>query len=309
VKEPGLNVLLAGEEAAGLQTLRALARTEHRIAAVLASSADATVGKVARQMGYEIWPADLVKDPGFAARVRDRAIDIILNVHSLHIVHPEVLRAARLGGFNLHPGPLPAYAGLNTISWAIYRGETSYGVTLHEMSPVVDAGRIAYAASFPIGEDDTPMSLMRKCVEEGVPLVMRLLETAARHPDAIPRIEQDLALRRVFGREIPEGGCLDWARPAARIVNFVRACDYHPLPSPWGHPRTRWGDRDIGIARASRTGRRADGPPGKVGEPSGPDIDVACEDEWILVRLLVVDGERRRPAVVLRPGDRLGEVS
>src|SRR5262245_51644527 len=107
-----MNVILAGEESAGIQTLKALARSDHRIVAVMASPtkkslSSSTLWEVAERMGLPTWPSSLVKDPAFAGRIRDAEIDIILNAHSLFVMRGEVAEAPRIGSFNLHPGPLP----------------------------------------------------------------------------------------------------------------------------------------------------------------------------------------------------------
>jgi methionyl-tRNA formyltransferase len=116
-----MNVVLAGEELAGLQALRALGRSSHQVVAVLASppkseAAGSNVWNIAQNMGFETWTAKQVKDATLANRLRLKQVDILLNVHSLYIIHKDVLDAPRFGCFNLHPAPLPRYAGLNTIS-------------------------------------------------------------------------------------------------------------------------------------------------------------------------------------------------
>jgi hypothetical protein len=69
--------------------------------------------------------------------------------------------------FDLHPGPLPRYAGLNSVSWAIYRGEKEHGVTLHKLAPEIDAGPIIFQESVSIGRKETGLSLTAKCVNAG----------------------------------------------------------------------------------------------------------------------------------------------
>lgn len=298
-----LNVLLVGEESAGVQALRMLAKTDHRVVAVLTGAArDApgnavrgvSVHALAERLGHPTLPADLVKDPGFADEVRRLDVDLILNIHSLFIMHETVAAGARLGAFNLHPGPLPAYAGLNSPSWAILHGEQRHGVTLHWMEVGIDKGPIAYQALFPIGDTDTGLTVAGRCVREGLRLVATLLDDAATQPSAVPRRAQDLSQRSYFGREIPHGGALDWRWPARTVVNFVRACDYHPLPSPWGYPAARAGDMSIAIARARATGEAAVAPPGTV-VPAPDAVRVACGDQWIEVTH-VWCGDQRRPA-------------
>lgn len=306
-----MNILLIAEESAGIQLLRALPQSDHRIVAVMASPAKrttdvASVWHMAEKSGYPTWPASLVKDPDFASRVRSENVDLILNVHSLYIIHEKVIKAPRVGSFNLHPGPLPAYAGLNTVSWAIYRGERTYGVTVHKMVPEVDAGPMVSQSFFNIEPDDSALSLYLRCMKAGLTLLFQLLEIACVDPGAIPLVPQDLTQRRYFGKEIPEHGRLRWSRPAHEIVNFVRACDYYPFPSPWGYPRASTGDQDVAIVRASLTGNACDASPGTVGEVSGSSgVCIACADEWIVVSKLMINGQRTDAVDVLRTMNRL----
>src|SRR5215831_323670 len=85
-----MNILLVGEDAAGMQMLQHLRRTSHRIAGVMASPPrqdrpGATVWSLASKFGYNIWPSKMVKDPAFAARIVEENVDILLNVHSLFL--------------------------------------------------------------------------------------------------------------------------------------------------------------------------------------------------------------------------------
>jgi methionyl-tRNA formyltransferase len=216
-----MNVLLVGEESAGAQTLKLLANSNHRLVGVMASPTRKAVGGMtvwqrAEQLGCRMWPAESVKDPAFAELIRAEEVDLLLNVHSLFVIKPEIVAAPRWGSFNLHPGPLPRYAGLNAPSWAIYRGERSHGVTLHRMLAGIDTGAIAYQTLFDVEETDTGLSVSAKCIKFGMELIRKLLETAAENPRAIPAIEQDAGRREYFGKGTPEDGWLDTgrARPA-----------------------------------------------------------------------------------------------
>ncbi len=307
----GMNVILIGEEAAGMRTLQSLEQCGVRVIAVMASprrqDEGASLWGLATKLGYRTWPAELVKDARFAAQVRDERVDVILNVHSLFLIRKEVLEASRLGSFNLHPGPLPRYAGLNSVCWAIYRGEKQHGVTLHKLVPEIDAGPIVYQESVGLESEETGLSLTVKCVNIGVPLILRLLEAAAQGPSNIPLTPQDLSKREYFGRKVPENGNLSWNRPARRIVDFVRASNFFPYRSPWGVPRTKRGDSTLGILKARLTGTPADAPPGTVGAESSGGVEVACADEWIVVRQVFREGKCVPAREALRAMDRLAD--
>lgn len=302
-------VVLAGAESAAAQVLRGLADSRAEPVAVFVEpekAGGAGLYRLARELSVPTEPARRVKDPDLAHWIRDENVDLLLNVHSLYIMHGAVAEAPKIGSFNLHPGPLPAYAGLNTVTWAIANGEQSHGVTLHWMDAGLDTGPIAYSASFPIGADDTALSVFGSCIGEGVSLVSRLVESAIDDPASIPREPQHGERRLYRKRDVPADGAVRWDRPAREIHDLVRALDFGPFPSPCGHLRARRGDSEVAILGSSLTGRAADAPPGTVGVPDGRTATVAAADEWIGLRQVVVD-ERRVPAdEALVPGERLG---
>jgi methionyl-tRNA formyltransferase len=289
-----VNLLLVAEESAGIQVLRMLAESGLPVVAVLTApqtrGGGATVEGVARGLGLNVIPSRRVRDAELGRWIREQEVDLLVNVHSLFVAHAEVVSAPRIGSFNLHPGPLPEYAGLNAPSWAIYHGERRHAVTIHWMDPEIDTGRIAYEQAFEITEADTGLTVSTKCVRLGLPLVSQLLEDAARNGASIPAIEQDLRRRRYYGREVPQEGRIVWSRPARQVVDFVRACDYRPFPSPWGEPAARLDGREVAILKASRTGEPAADAPGTIGRISDRDAMVAAADEWVRVHRIRVDG-------------------
>jgi methionyl-tRNA formyltransferase len=302
-----VRILLLAEDAAGVQVLRMLAGMRHDVFAVMTRAAGtaavgATVAGVARRLGYTVWPARSAQEPGFAQVIAAAEVDVLLNVQTQHVLPEDVVVAPRIGSFNLHPGPLPAYAGLNAPSWALYHGQSVHGVTIHWMDAGIDTGPIAYSLEFPIDEDDNALSLSAKCVRVGLPLLHDLLEDAER--DAVPCIPQPQGVRRYYGREIPHEGRLIWTETAARIVNFVRACDYAPFVSPWGRPRAYLTGREVVVLKAGLTGERSDAPAGTIGRREGTDILVAARDEWIRVTRVQVGSTSYPAGDVLRPGER-----
>jgi methionyl-tRNA formyltransferase len=301
-----LRVVVIAEEAAGIQVLRGLLAlpTPPEIVAVLTRSAAGgaerpVVHESAQQLGLDVWPSSSVKSPELATRLRSADVDLLLNVHSLFVIHPSVLAAPTIGSFNLHPGPLPEYAGLNVPSWAIYEGEREHGVTLHWLDEGIDSGPIVWQERFAIEPTDTGLAVSGKCVRRGVPLLLRLATVAAERASLIPRAEQDLSRRRYFSAGPPAGGQLDWELTADEILRFVRAADYAPFESPWGHPGAHLSGVRVGIAKAAATGVASTQPPGTVVELSEAGALVAAADELVLVERLSLDGRYLKPSEVL----------
>jgi hypothetical protein len=90
-------------------------------------------------------------------------------------------------------------------------------------------------------------------------------------------------------------------------VDFVRAADYSPFASPWGHPRT-WADgQELGVVRAGRAGAPApaNATAGVVGAAVGRSVLVAAGDEWVTVHRVQLDGVRLDACDVLERGQQL----
>lgn len=307
-----MRVVLAAEEAAGIQALRLIAAQEDiNLIAVLTSAPSGTkrgvvVADVAAKLDCRVLPAETVREPAFADSLRDERVDMLINVHSLYIIHGDVVAAPRIGSFNLHPGPLPGYAGLNAPSWAIFNGETRHAVTLHWMTAGLDTGAIAYNAWFDLAEMATGLSCSMLCTRLGVPLVGKLLTAALQDGASIPAQSQNGAQRVLYKRnEVPFGAKIDWNKPAATLDAFIRASDYHPMPSPWGHPETGHNGASLDVVKVQRTGRACDAAPGTLAIGEAGAVEVATGDEWLVLKRVQQEGRVLPPAELLEAGGRL----
>ena len=226
-----LRVVLVGGEAAGAQTLKFLLSADVDITSVCAAPDEAAIAKlVAANDLRSIGPEAIAEGQLTAALVGER-VDLLLNVHSLHILPKDVVRAPRIGSFNLHPGPLPEYGGLGAPSWAIYNGETRYAVTLHWMTAGLDDGDIAYQHWFDLDETTTGLKASTQCAKFGLGLVEQLVGQARQDPTQIPRQPQGNGERRLYRRsQIPGDGVVDWSQSASQIERLVRASSYRPFP-------------------------------------------------------------------------------
>jgi UDP-4-amino-4-deoxy-L-arabinose formyltransferase/UDP-glucuronic acid dehydrogenase (UDP-4-keto-hexauronic acid decarboxylating) len=169
----------------------------------------------------------------------------------------------------------------------------------------VDSGPVAYDTRFDVTEADTALTLSAKCVNLGLPLIEQLLRDAG--TGSVPMRGEDTGSRRHHGEVTPQNGVVNWIRHAVDIVNFVRACDYLPFRSPWGHPKTHVRDLEFMITKAKLTHLPCSEAPGTVGGTDGRSVLVAAVDEWVMVRRLCLDGRHLDATDLLSPGDRLHE--
>lgn len=314
-----MNILLAAEEAAGVHALRLVSNSVHNLAGVLTTlnspgeisgfirkPTNSSVVSTAQNLEIPVLDARKVQDPKFADWMVSHHIDVLLNVHSLYRICPEVVQAVRVGAFNLHPGPLPGYSGLNVPSWAVYNQEPTHAVTLHHISAKIDTGHIVYETQFPLTSSDTGLTVSTTCAKKGLELIERLLKDLSRDPQSIPSRPQDLSQRTFYKRnQIPGNGFIQWSQPAHKIDAFVRACNYSPFPSPWGEPKSRYGNKEITILKTTLSNKVCNEAPGTVGQMIDGKTAIATADDWILVDKCKADGKSVVAASFLTPGDKL----
>lgn len=163
----------------------------------------------------------------FKNDVEALAPDLILVYSYSLILRDDVLSVPKLGGINIHGALLPEYRGCNPTEWAIINGESTTGVTMHEISIGIDEGRIIDRALTPILIEDT----WREATDRVIAETDRLI---ARNLDAIlsgtwSSTDQDETKAHYCRRRFFEDGRFDWGQPVLEIYNIVRALVFpHP---------------------------------------------------------------------------------
>ena len=167
-----------------------------------------------------IAPID-ANDPQLITSVTTLAPDFIFSFYYRFLLGPQLIAAARRGALNMHGSLLPKFRGRAPVNWAIVRGATETGATLHHMVTRADAGDIVDQLAVPILQDDDALAVFRKVALAAEIVLARslpkLIDGSAR---ATP---QRIVDGEYFGRRRPEDGRIDWSRPAQEIHNLVRA--------------------------------------------------------------------------------------
>ena len=147
--------------------------------------------------------------------------DFIFSFYYRNMLPPSVLSIAGKGAFNMHGSLLPKYRGRAPLNWAILKGETETGVTLHEMVEKPDAGRIVDMQSVPIGPDDTAVEVFARMTDAAEAVLRRSISPLVK--GRITLRPNHLSEGSYYGRRTPEDGRIDWSKGAREIHNLVRA--------------------------------------------------------------------------------------
>lgn len=161
-------------------------------------------------------------DPASVALLNDLNLDVLFVIGWSQILHPPALRSAKLGCFGAHASLLPANRGSAPINWALIKGQTQTGNTLMRLSEGVDAGDIMGQRPIPISPFDNVATLYDRVAETNCEMILELLKDLAEGSPLRARPQSDDG-SPLLPRRRPEHGLLDWAQPARKVYDFIRA--------------------------------------------------------------------------------------
>ena len=185
-----------------------------------------SVAKLGREAGIPVHTPASLGDAEYGLLLSLRP-DVIFSFYYRSMIPERFLQIPPLGAFNMHGSLLPKYRGRACINWAVLRGETETGATLHKMVERADAGDIVDQEAVDIAFGDTSQDVSYKVADAARRIVARNLDLL--EAGTAPLTPQDESQATSFGRRRPEDGRIDWNRSAVELYNLVRSVT-HPYP-------------------------------------------------------------------------------
>ena len=182
--------------------------------------------------------AELKTGSAALARIAQLRPDYLFSFYYKHLLGAEVLAIGRRGAYNLHGSLLPKYRGRAPINWQLVHGESESGLTLHEMVPRADAGRIVLSSRVAVDPDQDAYGLTQQLLDLAPAFLDRAL--AGLFSGHARLRTQDLSQGSVFPGRRPQDGMIDWHAPARTVHNLVRA-----VAPPWPGAFTRYQDQRL----------------------------------------------------------------
>ena len=174
----GSNMRAIGEAVAEGR-LRAVVRV------VLSNREDAPGLQWAREAGIEtlvLLPGEFESrdayDRALVDALKTRGVRLVCLAGFMRLVGPVFCDAFPLAVLNVHPSLLPAFPGMDAQAQALAHGVKVSGVTVHFVTPELDAGPIIQQAAVPVRDDDTCETLSTRI----------LVEEHRVYPEAIQRV-------------------------------------------------------------------------------------------------------------------------
>ena len=132
------------------------------------------------------------------------------------------LDVPRLGSINHHPGLLPRHRGPIPLAWAVREGDAAWGITWHRMDAELDTGNLLAQTTVSIEDDDVDIrDFGPRIIAAGLGLLPAVLDRVAAGDPGDPQPTEGASWAGHF--EDDDYALVDWAHPARRIHNQVRA--------------------------------------------------------------------------------------
>jgi len=180
-----------------------------------------SVAQLAALHGIPVITPDNPNMPEVVEHIRALQPDFFFSFYYREMLKKALLDIPKQGALNMHGSLLPKYRGRVPVNWAIIRGETETGSTLHYMTEKPDNGDIVAQQAVPILPDDTALQVFQK-VTVAAEMALNGVLPALLIGKA-QAVKQDLSQGAYFGGRKAEDGVIDWSRSARDIHNLVRA--------------------------------------------------------------------------------------
>lgn len=156
-----------------------------RVALVISNRADAPGLEWAREAGLETlvlphrdYATRDAYDEALVAALRARGVEFVCLAGFMRVLGPRFCASFPDAILNVHPSLLPAFPGVDAQAQALAYGVKVAGVTVHFVTPELDAGPIVLQIPVPVRDDDTVDSLRARI----------LIEEHRAFPDAIAQL-------------------------------------------------------------------------------------------------------------------------
>ncbi len=224
------------------------------------------VGQYALDHGLPVFQPQSFRQPDAVGQMAALGMDLFVVVAYSLLLPAAVLSLPVLGCVNLHASLLPRWRGAAPIQRAIEAGDSHSGITLVQMSSVLDAGDILSARQVEIPPDATAGWLHGRLSALAAGVLgenLRELQERTLEPAA-----QKHSLATYADKVSKSEGHINWTQSAVTLERKIRAFN------PWPMAHTRLGDIDLRILQASIHNHTRTGKAGEIIGVSGAGIVV-----------------------------------
>jgi methionyl-tRNA formyltransferase len=139
-----------------------------------------------------------------------------------HLLSEDVLKLAKKGGLNLHPGKLPEERGPSPLFWALRDGHKQLHFTVHMLDRGEDTGDIVSSGAIALTPGAEGLEMLSQCAKAAAPQLVRALRGLLQG-DLVRQPQPKLGARR-RPRPAFRDGRIDVSKSAEAVYTFAAAC-------------------------------------------------------------------------------------
>lgn len=238
-----------------------------------------------------------LKDPQFLEQLAAWKPD--LQVVVAFRMLPEVVWALPpMGTINLHGSLLPNYRGAAPINWALINGEKKTGVTTFLLKHEIDTGDLLLQRELEIEQTDNFGTLYNKLKVMGAKVLTETIERYVQEkitPVPQSNLEHQLKAAPKLQKETGE---IDWNCAGTAINNLIRGLS--PVPGAFA----KLDGKLLKIYKATPLEEKISVPPGTIDTDGKNFLRFACQDGWIQIEELQLEGKKKMPITPFLQGYR-----
>ena len=238
-----------------------------------------------------------LKDPDFLEQLKAWKPDLQIVVAFRML--PEVVWALPAQGtINLHGSLLPNYRGAAPINWALINGEKETGVTTFLLKHEIDTGDMLLQKEIEIEETDNFGSLYNKLKVMGAAVLTETIERYVQKEIApTPQLYAGQSLKSA-PKLLKETGAINWNSTVYAINNLIRGLS--PLPGAYA----KLDGKMLKIYYAVAIEEKITVEPGTIETDGKNYLRFACQDGWLQVEEIQLEGKKRMKTIPFLQGYR-----
>jgi methionyl-tRNA formyltransferase len=229
-----------------------------------------------------------LKDPQFIEALRQLKPDLQVVV-AFRMLPEIVWNLPPMGTINVHASLLPQYRGAAPINWAVINGEIETGVTTFQLKHEIDTGNILLQEKVAIHKSQTAGELHDVLKATGAALLVKTIQELAE--GKITPMPQSAVIEESLIKHAPKiftDTCkIDFSQPAQKVCNLIRGL------SPYPGAFTFLNHKMMKVFRCEIEHAEVKESPGTVSSDRKTNLKIACQDGYIHVLELQLEGKKR----------------
>lgn len=172
-----------------------------------------------------IQPADL-NEAEVIEKLDSVKADFFVVIAYGRLISKKVYNIPKYRAINVHFSLLPEYRGAAPVQRAIQNGDKETGITIFQINKKMDAGAIWAQTTFPIGPQDTTLTMWAMLSRLGAPF---LIDTLKKIDSGEIELQKQAHPDATYAPPVSKAeGEIDWTMSAKAIINKMRAFHHWP---------------------------------------------------------------------------------